>query len=362
MGNRKYTLYGFEDYNVEIVSSSLLTNKISNIYDFMSWASEGIRVPVKNEMLNASGHLDSNLVRDNKEILSTAKSLYVHPSCKLSRSLVNQKYKKALNPWFADGVVIPDPTENGYDNSMEGAVIRDSAIFVNEDKKLVVLIEGIYWDKVADKLNNVPIGTRLSSLLNIHMTIDSEGIQNIIDSELEYKGPLVRLTNSNKYIIDIITDSLPKDKIVFEQSVMATLGNEENTPTEESLMSIYEMLISSDEDTVGSAIKALSMMDYIHYPNSVRLVFQKADRQSRDWRYNPATDTTAAKYMFNCILNGTARGRIKFKSGHITQGDWDLFLSLMKRFYKQEELLSWLGDYPFIYADDNMSLHPRIIP
>lgn len=357
----KSILYGFEDFEMISIPSSIFETKASvNSYDLMGYfySHKYMYLPVEDDVDNVKPLGITN----HKEILNTAKSMYIHPSCKIPRTLVSQKYKKELNPWTADAVVIPEKHLEKY--GCWGSVW--SAIFVNEEKHLIVCVEACFSDTKA-KFLSYPMKSKIKDLVSPETLLKIKSfsgnsrikynIDDMLDAELDYTGTLIYVEPSDSYIIDVLTNTIPKDKVVFEKSVIASLGSSENTITEEAIVSLNDMLSSTDDAVVGSAIKALSAMDYYNYPNTIKYLL----KHSSNFRYNKASDSTAAKFMFKYLTGGTARGHINYTDRFITQKDWDMFYCLLKSYnYTDFEIKTELKYLPFIYEDANFNLYPRI--
>jgi hypothetical protein len=351
-------IFGFEDYNAVRLYENLLNRNTIERWDFGCWSGpQGfVGIPVDREYVEirtyTNGLFINKIFREHKEVLDKAKTVYVHPSCTLSRNLVYLKYKKASNPFLADVVVIP---------KVSPVDVPNVAVFVNESKK------GVFYIEVSDGNNyTFNIGSTLRSMMpcsdyNIHnLIINGSNIKPVVDSVLEYYGPLAEIRKKDSFLVDILTHSLPKDKLVYEDTIMKTLSNEDNQITFESMCSIYDMLQSTDADTVGAAIKALSTMDYMNYPCSVKFVFQVG---SSMYMTNKATNSTAAKYMFKQLTGGTARRWMRIQEDTISQKDYDLFKKMVQYTHKnmsEDDVMQYISNYNFAYKDNNFVVHPRI--
>lgn len=358
--HNKAKLYNFDEYKLYELYGDPFSEKILDSGTFRLWSPRrGIYVPVEKKNLThtswGSLEFDTKSIEEHPDVLDAAKTVYIHPDSKVSRSIIAQKYKKALNPWLADAVVIPNP---------EGAgVYNNAAIFINEDRKLIIAIRSYTSKEEVELFSNTKQGTTMDSMISVPVPqdlLENPRIVHVLQSQFEYFGPIMLCDFSRSYIPDILSGSLPTSKIVFDSTIMKTVGNKDNQPTFENLVNISEMLKSSDYATAGAAIKALSTMDYMNYPNSVKLVLEQ---NWHLWRYNKATDTTAAKYMFKYLMKGTARTRIPYNDVVISQKDYDLFIALYKHFHKDDNdtaYLHWLRDYPFMFEDINLNIQPRI--
>ena len=358
MSNYRSTpiLYGFEDYKCIVLNNRLLyTNCNISKYDLCgwSWYNGHILYPVKGDSIPTSD------IEEHKDLLATAKTIYIHPACDVSKTLVSQKYKKVLNPWLADIVMIPNVTKYEY-------LHYDYChIFINAESKNVFLFLDSTKDD-AETISRFPQGTKFIDVIKkpeslYGQTSGSFSVASLISSELDYKGCLIDLMGKEKEITDILEGTLPKSKFVFEDTIMHSLGNEDNKPTFENLLSILEMLNSTDDDTNASAIRALAAMDFINYPNSVITILIKSNKNQ--WKYNKATNSTAAKYMFKTLFNNTARGYFTYNNKFISQEDYDLTHKLLRHLYNNEDtVLDFLRTVPFTYEDETFNVHPRLKP
>ena len=183
----------------------------------------------------------------------------------------------------------------------------------------------------------------------------------MLDSTLEYCGPLATVEKRDSYIIDLLNHTVPTEKTVFEDTIMKSLGNTENKPTLENLISIRDMLDSKDSDVVTSALKALASMDYVNYPNSVITILRD---NIYNWRYNSAVTSTAVKYMLKSLLGRTYVGKwIGYNKETISQEDYNLLQQLINHLSNDNEQyarLQYYSEMPFMFKDCNMQLLPRL--
>lgn len=350
-------LYGFEDYKVfSLYSSILFTPSAHEFYPY--YKDKDSILTVKEEEVKG-GIFYINYIKENADALKEAKTLYVHPNCEISRALISQKYKKSLNPFLADAVIIPK-----YQN--DALTVDNDTLFINEKKKMVFIIGDIYIKDNIDFIKGFKPGTKFRDMAKGTLPTYSYrnfgySVDDLYDSAYEGMFPCIWFGKQNHYLMEILVGMLPKSKLVYEDTVLKSLSNEYNKPTLESLISIKEMLESTDSDTVGSAIKALSMMDYINYPNSIIITLEHTN--NKDWRYNPATNTTAAKYMFKKLNGRTARYLHYSKSCYISSEDYDLLSKLLKQFeHNDMQILYYLKSAPYTYEDEHFNVHPRIKP
>lgn len=370
----KYELYGFEDYEILTYPTRILdpTNTLSR-YDFYQYGyQENIlyfvepyyELPLDKQPYGDYVDWDS-LVKFNDNILENAKSLYIYSDCKIPKRNVAVKYKRAKNPFLADAIVLP-PLEKH--NS-----VTQGLFFINESAKKIFIVVNYSNKETSDP--SITAGTKFSSILTSRQHLEfnnmigifsgvnegdyREDIKNLLDSEVLASGSYITIYANEGFKLDILSGVLPASKFVSEKAVMKSLGNQDNEITFENLMSIKEMLRSSDYDTQGSAIKALASMDYMSYPVSVKYVL--SERQ-HNWCYNKATNTTAAKFMFKSLLNKTARGCIWFREKEISEKDYEILHKLLLEEYENDETRVdyWLRNRDFTYEDVNYNIYPRL--
>lgn len=359
------TIYGFESYQIRNVNSQIFIEKgplnswNTYIFSRVMWGSviylrdNETQIPYLDNLTDYKA-----LYPENKELLNTAQTIYIHPSCKLSRNMVCQKYKKTLNPWLADAVIIPEINAYNVQNN-------DAAIFISEDSRNIFWVYAGTYEEDVRKLfsNEDAIGKPFRDFLKITES-DVSSIANdlpykpkdLFDAELIYFGETLSVPNKS-VLNELIQNAIPKSKIIYEDTIMASLGNDENQLSVESLTSIAEMLNSSDGDTIDSALKALSTMDYMHYPNSVILVLRQ------NWyNYNrrKVMNSTAVKYMMN-HLGGVKRRYIpSMRDNYITQKDYDVFKDLVHSIKIDSLDYVLKNDCPFLYLDSNLKYKARI--
>lgn len=353
-------IHGFEDYN------------IITIRDVCFCGTWGFSVPYKFDDSNGSYIINRNLpskpykevnpiyswlttvkfnpelATNHKELLDTAKKVFTHPTCKLSRSMMAEKYKKSLNPFLSDAVIIPKP------NYVEFS-LHKYALFINESAKLIVKVY-VESDGAHNHIKDASEGDSFQVLMTCNPE-DSYGgrkpytLVELLSSEFFYYGEVLYVPNSQSWAMDVLTHSIPADKIVFEDSVMESLGNETNRLDFDSLCSIMDMLNSSDEDTVSAGLKALSMMDWMHYRNSVKFILENTDNKY-NWVYNKACNSTSVKYMMKA-LSGMVSKRTRWPGSYdeeIYDNDFELFKQLKCRYHhvQPDQVMNSIRDMKFM--------------
>jgi hypothetical protein len=237
------------------------------------------------------------------------------------------------------------------------------------DKVIVaVTLDG---EEAIKKFDNYIVGTQFRNFATGNPSYGNAWVRgdvscdncHIMDSELFYVGEVLTVPNSCSFVADILTNSIPRDKIVWETSVMESLGNDTNQLSLDNLISIKDMLESSDDNTVSAGLKSLSMMDWIHYPNSVRFILREIDNKW-NWAYNKACDSTSVKYMLRSLSpNTNSRGRWPGEYDHtIYKEDYDLFKQLKIHFDKctPENVLSYMRYFNFMTVTPAGLISPSI--
>lgn len=340
------TLYGFEDYKLWSLHGNFVNVTYPSAWLWYEYSSNKYITVNDTSIIcrdkNYYRKLNENIVKDHKDLIDTAKTVYVHKCCNISRTLVSSRFKKTLDPWTADIVVIPkskDLCSNYY----------NAVLLIDENTKSIIMYNIGYWP------NESPLNDTEKALwsmsenmklrymlpeditLDIHSrgtTLSQEACESLKDSVLLYKGLLYNIVPKEEYLIDICTNSLPKDKIVFEDTLQSALGNEDNKITFESLISIYEMLNSKDADAVNAGLKSLAMMDYAHYTNSIIYMLHQTNGS---YRWCKASNSKAVKFMLNtlCGENRTYKRSMYLKeSMSIFQEDYELYKQMVDYFNK----------------------------
>lgn len=365
-------LYGFEDYTMinlqdyiwlststyHMAYNSISTGKLCAINKDLKVKVMRVPNPICS-CIDDIGY-ESSLYEDHKELLKTAKKVYVHPACHISRSLIAEKYKKSLNPYLADVVVVPSLEDNI-------TTLFEAALFINHITKIIYNVHIYNSEESAPIISSLKENMKLGDVITAS-NIDASYYANvkkccegILDAEFLYYGELVEIPTCASHIFDLLTYKIPADKTVYENSIQETLGCESNQLTFDSLVAIHDMLESSDEDTVAAGLKSLSMMDWIHYANSVKLTMNSAGKSR--WLYNSATGSTSVKYMLNTISNSSRRNRWPGDYDcDIYEQDYELFKQLKKHFDKLDDntLMQNMTGCNFMLVDPDSVLRPHI--
>lgn len=336
----KQQIYGFDGYQALQMTEDALRNT-SNVNNFVYYNYYVSIFPCGNIDVNLDS--DGKLIIDEyKELLDSAKKVYLHPICTIPRALVTEKYKKCLNPWEADVAIIP--------RELPLSEFYQMAVFVNEESKIFLYI--ICKDyNLCEKLKNTELNKftlqemRINNceVLGLPWGLKDHVSPSDIDaSKFVYFGNALTVPNKYNYIFDFITGQFPTSKIVYEDTLLKSLSSEDNQITLESLVSIKEMLCSSDEAIVTAALKSLAAMDYTHYANSINYIFTEVGFR---FRWNKGMNSTAVKYMIKSLYPEYSTHRIRSKyNDSIYEEDYNLFKQLTEHFHDT----SILNYVPFV--------------
>lgn len=351
MSTKGDKFYGYEDYNLTRFSASIFNDppawsagKYSQYYQGREYYTV---MPIDQSLLGEERWFYLN-IDNHPELLKTAKKLYIHPNCTVPRDAVAKKFKKCLNPYEADAVVIPDTiiapcisTENW-------------AVFINHEHKTIYATYIVMDSQYYSKIFNAPGGTTIGSLITAPR---GEYPPFFEESKLEYVGPIHQFPRAEAHLMDYMTFKMPKDKIVFQKDLLDTLGDESNVPTVEALVSIYEMLKSNDESVKEMGLKTLATLDYYHYPETfISLI------KAGDIRWNNARNASAVKCMLETLKigGGSSLNWIKHTKRFISHKDYELFEKVMKSIlnYNYD---SYCEGISFMYMNDYLQPTPRFI-
>lgn len=341
--------YGYEDYNLTTFSNVLFKDAAYYAGRFSTYyqgRETEIIMPIDSSLLNEHGYYIPD-INNHPELLKTAKKIYTHPSCKVPRDAIKKKYKKCLNPWEADAVIISDINYSYFP-------VSNYVVFVNHKVKRVYIS---YLSDIANYFNrvmNAPGGCSPESLVVApHDSYDTY----FKESKLEYVGPVCKFEKKDAAILDCLTYKIPKDKIVFQRDLLRTLGDETNAPTLEALVSIYEMLRSNDESVNEMGLKTLATLDYAHYPETFIAMLKLVDI-----RWNDARNASAVKCMLDTLglKGGSALSWIKHTHKFVSRKDYEMFEQMIKAIYKGG-FENYCEGISFMYLDNYLTPRPRYI-
>jgi len=273
----------------------------------------------------------TTLLGVEEKSLSDVKKIYVHPSCKIPRTQVFSKYEKCLNPWIADAVIVP---------MLDNYIPYSKCFIIMEGEKnyyyvdLIYTVEGTLSEppEFLETLSRFSAGEKVTGMEIVNPFSQCSdhlipySLSDLMDAELIYCGRCFKMNENSLWLADLDTMAIPSDRLVSEKSVMASLSNEENQIDCDTLMSIKEMIMSEDPSVQEMALKTLSAMDYIHYPQSVKLMFDSVDFRARGWLYNTKVrNAVSVKYMLKQLFNNGNGRRIFFREATISKKDWEVF-------------------------------------
>ena len=342
-------LFGFEDYRIISLYGDAL---FSDSMNYWPWNTENFgktyvaakSIPsLKISEDTYDPHLSKPLYTNHPKILSTANKLYLHPKCSISRTAIAEKYKKVLNPWLADAIIMPECRISPY--------VYYSIVFCNEDKKLMVVLHLTNEDFNTGK--TFEEGKPFRELCVCQYEDANHGddcVNDVLDSKFLFADTMLVFSSCDASFLDIILPGFPTHKIVFEEDVQESLSSENNQITLDVLLNIRDMLESSDAETVGAGLKALSMLDYTHYPNSVRYIFSKL--KNKYFKYNKAANSVSVKFMRKHLFCNS-RWMYSYDSS-IYKQDYNLFkqlVSSLNQLTTDSEVMNHIRYMPFITFD-----------
>ena len=365
-------IQGFDDYNIVSTGDGCFTNTWGFYVPYCWDNSTGAYIINKDLPVNIYSRENSTyswikhvefepeLAIDHKELLNTAKKVYTHQSCKLSRSMMAEKYKKSLNPFLSDAIIIPKPEYGEFS-------LRKYALFINDAAKMIVMIH-VDTDEAHNHIKDVTEGAKFRDIItcnpnDTYGTYKPYTIADMLEAEFFYYGEVLYVPNSQAWAMDVLTHSIPADKIVFEESVQESLSSETNQLDFDSLCSIMDMLNSSDEDTVSAGLKSLSMMDWMHYSQSIKFILNNTNNKY-NWIYNKACNSTSVKYMIKTIAGNAARKRTWWPGDfdeEIYEKDFELFKQLKCHYHHIDpnEIMRSIRNINFMHVNSDGIMVPN---
>lgn len=341
-------LYGFEDYKTLMTNQYVLEqcahSSIHTDYDENAIGFFGSTLNNKYDAYNMD--FEKPLYEDHKELLKDAKKLYIHPSCSIPRSLVSVKFQKCLNPWLADAVILPKYNKGSVSP-------KRAAVFINDDAKIIVIIYVWRDDKYDLFFKKLSEDTKFENILGNTPDYYECDSHDVLNAEFTYYGEIISM-NPKNFILDILTNNIPLSKTVCEDSLQSALSSEDNKITLETLVSIKEMLDSSDNDTFSVALKTLATLDYTHYSNSVKFILKNL--YTYQW-YNSAANSTSVKFMMKQLSGTTNKRRWPGNySDTIYPQDLELLKELIGHYNPDSpdtSVQQLLYGMPFMHIDSN---------
>lgn len=304
------SVYGFEGYDAKELDYYALYHKTLNIlYNI------GYKYLIPKEcLINDVPTNDASTIN-----FDTVKSVYIHPSCKMPRVLLD-KYKKVLDPWKADICIVDDNVINNF-----SADIKRYPYIVKDDQKIIYIISSPSYLKELLGIDDV-VGHTLSEIPNS----DFGEIANLPICEGSFLNISTRVYSS--YLIkqyqDIRLGLLPNDKVVSDTDVLEYVSDKNNTLDVDTMMSIYDLVKSSDKDTVILGLKTLSLLDYIHYPYSTKFIIGSINVSPL---FKPSI--ASITYMYK-KLNIRRRSDTSFYGNTLSRKDFEMLAQLRSKIDK----------------------------
>ena len=347
----KNSYYGYEDYVVQILYPALFTN--GRLYTYGDYGSKNQR------LLEDNGKLISEYRKemlDHPELLDTAKKLYIHSACTFPRANIGNKFKKCLNVLAADAVIIPSPYEGNitYEDN--------TVVFINDEAKHIYIstffVYRIDAETTYNRIKEAPLGTVLTKFLPPTCNLNEIPLP-IKEAKLMYVGSMNYFSKEAYHVFDYITYMIPKDKIVYQDTLIKKLNDENNAPTLEIMKSAVDMLKSTDIASVAMGLKTLAALNYSDYKQSFLLTLKETVGY---WRYCNARNSTAVKYMLKALgIKGTY-SYIGYRDRVIKEEDYEIFEPLFKYIHGLDDIgfLHEAYSIPFMFVDEAFAWHPRL--
>lgn len=318
------------------------------------------KIDIKNEIKLRSGD-------------SIGPKLYLHPNCIIPRAKVTQKYTRTIKASSADNCVIPEIHK--YINT------RRAAIFINRAKNKIYYCpaKGVWSNSRINMVEpflcqNYNIGTPLLTIYPLlkDTTLASssyyygnfqeaqETWSDFLASTLVFYGHCADLETKEEWIADLLYNKL--HDVVEEQTILATLGNEEGKFDKEIFDNIKQMLESTDSTVVGIGLKTLAELDYEKYKNTAILLL--CSSKGNRWLRNEMKNSASVKYMLK-FLN-LWNNNIEHYSTTINNDDFNLLQEAVLASFKEDlnALTSHLlRRFPFVDVTFNydVAVAPRTI-
>lgn len=352
--------YGYEDYKVSRIWSNMFHNINDNWVLPQYGVTSGceltcIMFPVGPDELTPEGYLNIH-IQEHPEILEKAKKIYTHPSCTLPRESIAKKYKRCINAIQADVVVIPKPSTDIW--------CTRTVVFVDEKKKLLLYYQfGNRWyglsteDIIAyNRILQFPKGTPLYEMVHPNRMDDFK--RDYPSAKLAETGYYGEFTAKNKYLVDYMTYLLPKNKIVFQETLTNELNDETNKSSFETFMSIHDMLMSADKEIRNVGLKTLATMNYTDFKNSAICVLRHT---VKNWKNDyKARNSTGVKYMMKILgITYPTERAMEYHGAYIRKEDFEILEKLWNEFSTTKREVRNL---PFMCYDENYKLIPRLLP
>ena len=332
-----YKIYGKE--NIQLLENDLLDNPkaivsgSSSLYAY-SYRDRTLFPLTPNAVINEEREVIVPMPKA-RTLPTKGDTIYVHPNCTIPRALLNACFKKTLQPLNADYCVIPDNTKDVEAYYM--------VLFKNENTgKYYFFIDT--RNKISSELKGAPLKDFSKAVLGSNaMNHITEEFNNAMESKLVFSGEVMAIHDKDYHIWDIACNKLCN--VITERDVFKILETADRDFTLQNIQQFSEMLKSKEPDTVTTALRTMSFMDYDKYKNTVITVLKNS---FSNWYRNKTKYLTSVSYMIKKlqISNGYAH-----YSNSITPEDYALFVEINEINIKkaiQEVVDDVIAEFPFI--------------
>lgn len=257
--------------------------------------------------------------------LETGKSVYIYKDSILPRDVLGKNFKRVIKKEKADIIVIP--------HNYLSTISPEIAVFAKGKLACVLVL----WDKL-----NLKIGDKFPANWMIQNYSYSSG-QSCVDSDFEliYTGKVLK--TAPECIADgctnILDDKIIVDDFEFLKFAKSVIDEQDSC---ELLLSILDLVKSTDEDTKVLGYKTLAGLAYSKYPQAALYVLRSGAPCSRNLgnAYNLMT-----KYLEKYQFEKT-----------ISQHDWDIVKTLMRK----DNNLRYMSQAYFLSLNDDMLIVPNL--
>lgn len=313
----------------------------------------------KDKEVSVDDYITGSLHDNNK--------LYLHPNCTIPRAKVTQKYTRTIKVDKADTCIVPKP--KAYYN------MHNIAIFLNKDTGKIYYAKGDYTWSINNKRQytlpldgqDIILGKKVKDYCPLLVdakvrdekqysdyndTYTDGNWVSFLNASLIYYGNALFLNTTDMWLAEVMYNKL--HNVVSEDTVIATLGTEENAFTPELYSSIMEMLSSKDEGSVALGLKSLAELDYNKYRNSIMHLLQKT---SKYWNKNNMRNSSTVKFMLkNLGMWETAYPRY---TSTIEPEDFNIMEPIIKKEimeYFENGINFYKTRFPFVNVQIDLSM------
>lgn len=285
-----------------------------------------LNIYYKNEYPNSLYGVEDDF-KFNSDVnkLEIGKSVYIYKDSILPRDVLGKNFKRVIKKEKADIVVVP----HNYLSSLSSEL----AVFAKGKSACILALQDKSTLKVGDK---IPANWIIQNYSY------SSG-QSCVDSDFKliYIGKLFKAPF--ECIADGCTNILDDKIIVDDFEFLKFAKNIIDEPDScELLLSILDLVRSSDEDTKVLGYKTLAGLAYSKYPQAALYVLHSGTPCSRNLgnAYNLMTKYLE-KYRFERTIN---------------QHDWDIVKTLMRK----DNNLRYMSQANFLSLNDDMLIVPNL--